>query len=55
MVTNRKNKNTIRLDPTTDPEKTDGVKIALALMGKGYRMLKKYLLSTFQRQIFKNS
>ena len=32
LVTNRKEKITIRLDPTTDPEKTDGVKIALALI-----------------------
>lgn len=34
MVMNREDKTTIRLDPTTDPEKTDGVKIALALMAK---------------------
>lgn len=34
MLMNRENKITIRLDPTTDPEKTDGVKIALALTAK---------------------
>lgn len=34
VVMNRENKITIRLDPITDPEKTDGVKIALALMAK---------------------
>ena len=34
LVTSSKDKTTIRLDPTTDPEKTDGVKIALALMAK---------------------
>jgi hypothetical protein len=34
MVTNKEDKTTIRLDPITDPEKTDGVKIALALMAK---------------------
>lgn len=27
-------KTTVRLDPMTDPEKTDGVKLALALMAK---------------------
>jgi hypothetical protein len=34
IVTSSEDKTTIRLDPTTDPEKTDGVKIALALMAK---------------------
>jgi hypothetical protein len=34
MVMNRENKITIRLDPTTDPDKTEGVKIALALIAK---------------------
>ena len=34
MVMYREDKTTIRLDPITDPEKTDGVKIALALMAK---------------------
>ena len=34
MVMNKQDKITIRLDPTTDPEKTDGVKIALALIAK---------------------
>jgi hypothetical protein len=34
MVMNKEDKTTIRLDPITDPEKTDGVKIALALMAK---------------------
>jgi hypothetical protein len=33
-VMNKEDKTTIRLDPITDPEKTDGVKIALALMAK---------------------
>ncbi|HEX6282560.1 MAG TPA: hypothetical protein VFZ67_10065 [Nitrososphaera sp.] len=41
MVTNRKDKTTIRLDPTTDPEKTDGVKIALALMAKRIQEIEK--------------
>jgi hypothetical protein len=34
VVMNREYKITIRLDPITDPEKTDGVKGALALMPK---------------------
>jgi len=34
VVMKRENKITVRLDPITDPEKTDGVKIALALMAK---------------------
>ena len=34
VVMNRENKITIRLETITDPEKTDGVKIALALMAK---------------------
>ena len=41
MVMNREDKITIRLDPTTDPEKTDGVKIALALMAKRIREIEK--------------
>ena len=42
MVMNREDKITIRLDPTTDPEKkTDGVKIALALMAKRIQEIEK--------------
>ncbi|HEX6252771.1 MAG TPA: hypothetical protein VFZ55_01000 [Nitrososphaera sp.] len=41
MVMNREDKTTIRLDPTTDPEKTDGVKIALALMAKRIQEIEK--------------
>ena len=43
MVTNKnkEDKTTIRLDPTTDPEKTDGVKIALALMAKRIQEIEK--------------
>lgn len=41
VVMNRENKITIRLDPITDPEKTDGVKIALALMAKRIRDIEK--------------
>jgi len=41
MVMNRENKITIRLDPTTDPDKTDGVKIALALMAKRIQEVEK--------------
>ena len=41
MVMNREDKVTIRLDPTTDPEKTDGVKIALALMVKRIQEIEK--------------
>ena len=42
IVMNREDKITIRLDPTTDPEKkTDGVKIALALMAKRIQEIEK--------------
>ena len=41
MVMNREDKITIRLDPTMDPEKTDGVKIALALMAKRIQEIEK--------------
>jgi hypothetical protein len=43
MVTNKnkEDKTTIRLDPMTDPEKTDGVKIALALMAKRIQEIEK--------------
>ena len=41
LVTNKEDKTTIRLDPITDPEKTDGVKIALALMAKGIQEIEK--------------
>ena len=41
MVMNREDKTTIRLDPTTDPEKTYGVKIALALMAKRIQEIEK--------------
>jgi hypothetical protein len=41
VVTNRENKITIRLDPITDPEKTDGVKIAIALMAKRIQEIEK--------------
>jgi hypothetical protein len=41
MVMNREDKITIRLDPTTDPEKTDGVKIALALTAKRIQEIEK--------------
>lgn len=41
MVTNRENKITIRLDPITDPEKTYGVKIAIALMAKRIQDIEK--------------
>ena len=41
MVTNRENKITIRLDPITDPEKTDGVKIAIALIAKRIQDIEK--------------
>ncbi len=41
MVMNGEDKTTIRLDPTTDPEKTDGVKIALALMAKRIQEIEK--------------
>jgi len=44
MVMNRENKITIRLDPITDPEKTDGVKIALALMAKRIQDVEKIAL-----------
>lgn len=40
-MTNRKDKITIRLDPTTYPEKTDGVKIALALVAKRIQEIEK--------------
>ncbi|KEQ57296.1 hypothetical protein AAA799B03_00777 [Marine Group I thaumarchaeote SCGC AAA799-B03] len=33
-LSTRKEKTTIRLYPNTDPEKTDGVKIAMALLAK---------------------
>ena len=33
-LSTRKNKTTIRLYPNTDPEKTDGVKMAMALLAK---------------------
>ena len=33
-LSTRKDKTTIRLYPNTDPEKTDGVKIAMALLAK---------------------
>jgi hypothetical protein len=41
MVMSRENKITLRLDPMTDPEKTDGVKIALALMSKRIQEIEK--------------
>ena len=41
MVMNGEDKTTIRLDPTTDPEKTDGVTIALALMAKRIQDIEK--------------
>jgi hypothetical protein len=41
MVMNREDKTTIRLDPTTDPEKTYGVKTALALMAKRIQEIEK--------------
>jgi hypothetical protein len=43
MVTNKnkEDKTTIRLDPITDPEKTDGVKIALALIAKRIQEIEK--------------
>jgi predicted transposase YdaD len=41
LVTNKEDKTTIRLDPITDPEKTDGVKIALALMAKRIQEIEK--------------
>ena len=41
MVMNREDKTTIRLDPTTDPEKTCGVKTALALMAKRIQEIEK--------------
>jgi hypothetical protein len=41
MVMYRGDKTTIRLDPITDPEKTDGVKIALALMAKRIQEIEK--------------
>jgi hypothetical protein len=41
MVMYREDKTTIRLDPITDPEKTDGVKIALALMAKRIQEIEK--------------
>jgi len=43
MVMNKHDKITIRLDPTTDPEKTDGVKIALALIAKRILEIEKAL------------
>ena len=41
MVMKKEDKTTIRLDPMTDPEKTDGVKIALALMAKRIQEIEK--------------
>jgi hypothetical protein len=41
MVMTKEDKITIRLDPTTDPEKTDGVKIALALIAKRIQEIEK--------------
>jgi hypothetical protein len=41
MVMNKEDKITIRLDPMTDPEKTDGVKIALALIAKCIQEIEK--------------
>ncbi len=41
MVMNKEDKITIRLDPTTDPEKTDRVKIALALIAKRVQEIEK--------------
>ena len=41
IVMNKEDKTTIRLDPITDPEKTDGVKIALALMAKRIQEIEK--------------
>jgi hypothetical protein len=41
MVMYREDKTTIRLDPITDPEKRDGVKIALALMAKRIQEIEK--------------
>ena len=55
VVTNRENKITIRLDPITYTEKTDGVKIAIALMAKRIQDIEKHPISMFQRQTFKNS
>ena len=41
MVMKKEDKTTIRLDPTTDPEKTYGVKTALALMAKRIQEIEK--------------
>ena len=41
MVMKKEDKTTIRLDPMTDPEKTDGVKITLALMAKRIQEIEK--------------
>jgi hypothetical protein len=41
MVMYREDKTTIRLDPITDPEKRDGVKIALVLMAKRIQEIEK--------------
>ena len=41
MVMYREDKTTIRLDPITDPEKRDRVKIALALMAKRIQEIEK--------------
>jgi hypothetical protein len=38
---NKEDKTTLRLDPVTDPEKTDGVKIALALIAKRIQEIEK--------------
>ena len=45
VVTNRENKITIRLDPITDPEKTHGVKTAIALMAKRIQDIEKIIRS----------
>jgi hypothetical protein len=41
MVMEKENKTTIRLDPLTDPEKTDGVKLALALVAEKIQEIEK--------------
>jgi hypothetical protein len=41
LINPKSDKTSIRLDPLTDPEKTSGVKMALALMAK--KVLKHFL------------
>jgi hypothetical protein len=52
LINAKSDKTTIRLDPLTDPEKTPGVKMALALMAK--KVLKHSPDLRWRRRTFRN-